>query len=600
MTVGDERAARGTRGAHRAARHRGVHRPRGARPPGPGRAVPAVRRPPAAARAGRAARRRARAHGPGRRAARARRGRAARGARRAATPRRPPSACCGGSATPSTSGASASCSRRRCPASHVSTSHETAGVFREYERCATTIVDAALSPLLRGYLERLTERAARRRPARARGDAVERRHGRARPRRPRHALVDRALGPGRRSGGRRSGRRAAGARDAVGLDMGGTSCDVSLIVGGAAAVGSGREVGGRRAGAADGGRPHGRRRRRLDRLARRRAARCAWGRGRRAPTRARPATAAAASEPTVTDANLLLGPARAEDAPLAGGVRARPRRRPSGRWASWPTSSASAARTRRGHRPRGRAPRWPARARRDGRARHRPARPRARAPSAGPGRCTRRRSPTSSGCGACWCPRARGVLSALGLVVAERRRDVVESVLLAGDDARRPRRSPRPSTRLGRARPRASSATPRRRAARHLRAALRGARPSSCRSTASPAGPRASCARPSTRAHEERYGYRDPDAKLELVTIRVTAAVPGRGARRRGAERGAERGTRAGRVRRRGARGRVLGAPGRARARRAGARRAARVDARGAARLDAACRARTRCVMERA
>ena len=42
---------------------------------------------------------------------------------------------------------------------HVSTSHETAGVFREYERCATTIVDAALSPLLRGYLERLTDRA---------------------------------------------------------------------------------------------------------------------------------------------------------------------------------------------------------------------------------------------------------------------------------------------------------------------------------------------------------------------------------------------------------------------------------------------------------
>src|SRR3954463_2062602 len=42
---------------------------------------------------------------------------------------------------------------------HVSTSHETAGVFREYERCATTIVDASLSPLLRSYLERLSERA---------------------------------------------------------------------------------------------------------------------------------------------------------------------------------------------------------------------------------------------------------------------------------------------------------------------------------------------------------------------------------------------------------------------------------------------------------
>src|SRR3954464_4876528 len=42
---------------------------------------------------------------------------------------------------------------------HVSTSHETAGVFREYERCATTIVDASLSPLLRSYLEKLSERA---------------------------------------------------------------------------------------------------------------------------------------------------------------------------------------------------------------------------------------------------------------------------------------------------------------------------------------------------------------------------------------------------------------------------------------------------------
>jgi N-methylhydantoinase A len=45
------------------------------------------------------------------------------------------------------------------PDVHVSTSHETAGVFREYERCVTTIVDAAVSPLMRGYLSRLTERA---------------------------------------------------------------------------------------------------------------------------------------------------------------------------------------------------------------------------------------------------------------------------------------------------------------------------------------------------------------------------------------------------------------------------------------------------------
>src|SRR3954447_133696 len=42
---------------------------------------------------------------------------------------------------------------------HVSTSHATAGVFREYERCATTVVDAALSPLLRRYLESLAARS---------------------------------------------------------------------------------------------------------------------------------------------------------------------------------------------------------------------------------------------------------------------------------------------------------------------------------------------------------------------------------------------------------------------------------------------------------
>src|SRR5215203_552484 len=156
------------------------------------------------------------------------------------------------------------------PDIHVSMSHETAGVFREYERCATTVVDAALSPLLRGYLERLTERAreaglpepevmlssggtasagtaARQAswtvlsgPA---GGAV----GAARMA-ARHAADDRrSSGTDAASGGHAAVDcgSPAGGGDAVGLDMGGTSCDVSLIVGGAAPVGSGREVGGR-------------------------------------------------------------------------------------------------------------------------------------------------------------------------------------------------------------------------------------------------------------------------------------------------------------------------------------------------------------------
>jgi len=47
----------------------------------------------------------------------------------------------------------------RLPDVHVSLSHEAVGTFREFERAATTEVDAALSPLLRAYLRRLVERA---------------------------------------------------------------------------------------------------------------------------------------------------------------------------------------------------------------------------------------------------------------------------------------------------------------------------------------------------------------------------------------------------------------------------------------------------------
>ena len=31
----------------------------------------------------------------------------------------------------------------------------------------------------------------------------------------------------------------------------------------------------------------------------------------------------------------------------------------------------------------------------------------------------------------------------------------------------------------------------------------------------------------STEAHEERYGFADPDADIELVTVRVAVALPG-------------------------------------------------------------------------
>jgi N-methylhydantoinase A len=45
---------------------------------------------------------------------------------------------------------------------HVSLSHDVVGTFREYERTATTVLDAALSPLLGSYLRRLSEEAGAR------------------------------------------------------------------------------------------------------------------------------------------------------------------------------------------------------------------------------------------------------------------------------------------------------------------------------------------------------------------------------------------------------------------------------------------------------
>lgn len=49
--------------------------------------------------------------------------------------------------------------RSRFPGLHVSISSEVLPRFREYERCATTALDAYLAPLLGGYLRRLNDRS---------------------------------------------------------------------------------------------------------------------------------------------------------------------------------------------------------------------------------------------------------------------------------------------------------------------------------------------------------------------------------------------------------------------------------------------------------
>ncbi len=127
---------------------------------------------------------------------------------------------------------------------HVSLSHETVGTFREYERAATTEVDAALSPLLAAYLRRLvqrTEDAGLPTPAIMQSSGGLADIGVAAD----HAALTVRSGP--------AGGAAAAALlsercdepDLLCFDMGGTSCDVCVVEGGAVREAAGREVGGR-------------------------------------------------------------------------------------------------------------------------------------------------------------------------------------------------------------------------------------------------------------------------------------------------------------------------------------------------------------------
>jgi N-methylhydantoinase A len=150
-------------------------------------------------------------------------------------------------------------------------------------------------------------------------------------------------------------------------------------------------------------------------------------------------------------------------------------------------------------------------------------------------------------------PRAAGVLSALGLALAERRRDVVRSVLLTGATLTRgavaatvaelgeagrrdlgaPARGPRATDDLGEPAggPRATYGLGEPQGA-ELRATfdLRYAGQAFELSIDASLAPEPSELRDAfDAAHERRYGYADRDAELELVTVRVAAATPGAG-----------------------------------------------------------------------
>jgi N-methylhydantoinase A len=139
------------------------------------------------------------------------------------------------------------------------------------------------------------------------------------------------------------------------------------------------------------------------------------------------------------------------------------------------------------------------------------------------------------------CPRASGVLAALGLVVSPRRRDVQRSVFLSGDELTADRAAELVAELGEQAREELHEPEADLRAVYELRyrgqafeLAVGGSL------TPDPEDLRGGF----EALHEERYGYRDSEQVLELVTLRVSATVPGADVSLNDATGGVDRGRR--------------------------------------------------------
>jgi N-methylhydantoinase A len=413
--------------------------------------------------------------------------------------------------------------RALAPEAALSLSSDLVGTFREYERTATTALDASLSPLLSSYLAALS------REARAGGlpdpQIMQSSGGLADcARAGEHAALTVLSGPAGGVGGASLLAELADESEVLCLDMGGTSCDVCVIANGHVSETAERLVGGRplalpaldihTVGAGGGS--------------------IAW-RDPGGALRVGPASAGAVPGPaayglggtlaTVTDANLLLG-RLLEDAPLAGGVRLRrdAATEAVGRLAeelglglvecaegivrvaeAEMLGALRLVTLERGIDPRGLV----------------------LMPFGGAGPLHAAALAEELGISRLLCPRASGVLSALGLAAAPPRRDHARSVLLRGRDLSPGRVEQERASLLGHARA-ALGATPERARVRHeLRYAGQSfelavdeelADGGSGAGGLGPAELRAEFA----RAHEQRYGYSDPEAEVELVTMRAS------------------------------------------------------------------------------
>jgi N-methylhydantoinase A len=408
--------------------------------------------------------------------------------------------------------------REALPELHVSASHEVLPRFREYERCSTTAIDAYLSPLLGRYLGELAEAAT---AAGLPEPLVMRSSGGVAP----VAEAARAgawsilSGPAGGAIGAGLLARVSGNGNALGFDMGGTSCDVCVVEEGEVRRTDSRTIGGRpiqlpmvdvhTVGAGGGSiawRDPGGALRVGPRSAGADPGPACYGRG--------------GTEPTVTDANLLLG-RLAADSRLAGDVALdleAAGAAVAGLAASLGLGELEAAEgilrvanqemvralrvvtVERGIDPRGFA----------------------LLPFGGAGPMHAAAVAAELGIETILCPRAGGVLSALGLCASERRRDTTHTVMLSGVDLNAARIAAEVEAMIAATGAGLEAATP------ELTYEMRYAGQAFELSVPGPPRPDpADLVARFERTHEQRYGYRDREGDVVLVDVRLALVVPG-------------------------------------------------------------------------
>jgi N-methylhydantoinase A len=403
---------------------------------------------------------------------------------------------------------------RRLPDLHVSASHEVLSVFREYERTSTTVIDAYLSPLIARYVARLGERASARGLPRPEimssgGGLIDAELA------GRHAALTVLSGPAAGVVGAATLGGLSGADHVLSFDMGGTSTDVAVVDGGRVRQATTQTVAGRvlqlpmvdvhtvgAGGGSIGWADPGGALRAGPQSAGADPGPACYGRG--------------GVEPTVTDANLLLGYLGA-GAALAGGVTldregaeravdALARRlQIDGADAAWGivrvadqemVRALRVVTVERGVDPRGYA----------------------LIAFGGAGPMHAARLAEELEIERVLCPRGAGVLSAVGLVVSGPRRDLVQSVLLDEEEIARGAAAEAVSALAARVRPELPGA--RLEASYDLR--YRGQSFELTVSASLDASPDVLRER-FEAAHRERYGYAEHEGPLELVNVRLTA-----------------------------------------------------------------------------